>query len=269
MFLNLKKPLAFFDLETTGTDVAKDRIVEISILKVMPDHSKSIFTKRVNPGIPIPLETSLIHGIYDKDVENEPKFDVIGKEVKSFLENTDLGGYNIIKFDLPLLVEEMLRNEIEFDVEGRNIVDAMKIFHFMEQRTLKAAYKFYCEKDLINAHSAEADTIATFEVFEAQIARYQNMTVFNEKTKKEFIPITNDIKVINDNFTTKIVDFPGMLAYNSKNEIIYNFGKHKGKSVKEIYEKEPQYYDWIMKSDFANHTKKKLSEVILNLKFGK
>jgi DNA polymerase III subunit epsilon len=268
MELNLKKPLAFFDLETTGTDVAKDRIVEISILKVLPNQERLVYTKRVNPGMPIPIESSLIHGIYDKDVENEPNFSVIGKEVKSFLENADLGGYNLIKFDIPVLVEEMLRNEIEFDIDGRQIVDAMKIFHYMEPRTLKAAYKFYCEKDLINAHSAEADNLATYDVFLAQVARYENMPFYDERAKKEVVPVLNNITHIHQQFTPKMVDLAGMMSYNAKGEIIFSFGKHKGKTVKEVYDKEPQYYDWIMKSDFANHTKKKLSELVLSFKFG-
>lgn len=267
MQLNLKRPLAFFDLEATGVDVSRDRIVEISILKIHPDQRTEKFTKRVNPKIPIPIEASLIHGIYDADVANEPTFKEIGPQVRDFIDNSDLGGYNIIKFDLPMLAEEMLRNEIEFDTEGRKIVDSMKIFHLMEPRSLKAAYKFYCNAELENAHSAEADNIATFEVFKAQLERYNGVTITDQKSGKEISPVVNDVNILNENFTPKFVDLAGMLSYNSKGEVVYNFGKHKNKTVLEMLKLEPNYYDWIMKSDFPQHTKKKLTEIYLKYKF--
>lgn len=269
MKINLKRPLAVFDLETTGVNVASDRIVEISILKVFPDGTEEVKTKRINPQIPIPLEASLVHGIYDEDVKNEPTFSQIGKSLAQFLQNSDLAGYNCNKFDVPILMEEFLRAEIEFDLSNRKIVDVQNIFHQMEQRTLKAAYKFYCEKELVDAHSAEADTRATFEVLREQIARYEH-TPFIDKSGKESFPIKNDIEQLHAFTSTKqFVDFAGRMIYDEHGKEIFNFGKHKGKSVEEVFKIEPSYYDWMMKGDFPLYTKKKLTELRLRMKFVK
>lgn len=262
MNLNLKNPLAFFDLETTGINISRDRIVEISILKVLPDSTKELFTKRVNPGIPIPLETSLIHGIYDKDVKDAPLFKDLAKSVVKFLEGCDLGGFNILKFDVPVLVEELLRAEINFDISKRKLIDAQKIFHLMEKRNLSAAYKFYCHKTLENAHSAEADTIATFEIFEKQIELYDGKEVEDMKGNKLGV-IANDMDSVHKITHQKMVDLAGRMVLNDKDEEVFNFGKHRGKRVVDILAKEPMYYDWIQKNDFPLDTKRKLTEIKL------
>jgi DNA polymerase-3 subunit epsilon len=214
--IKLHKPLAFFDLETTGITVGADRIVEISILKLMPDGSKSVLTKRVNPEIPIPEGASKVHGIYDKDVANEPTFKQVAPEISAFIGNADLAGYNSNKFDIPMLVDEFLRVEITFDMKGRRMVDVQNIFHKMEQRTLAAAYKFYCQKEIENAHSAEADIMATYEVFVAQLERYPDLA--------------KDVDGLHQ-FTamTQNVDLAGRIVFNEKKEEVFNFGKHKGR----------------------------------------
>jgi DNA polymerase-3 subunit epsilon len=263
MELNLKRPIAFFDLETTGVNVASDRIVEIAILKIMPGGEKEMKTRRINPGIPIPLESSLVHGIYDKDVANESTFKAIGKSLAEFLKDCDLAGYNSNKFDIPVLMEEFLRAEIEFDLEGRNCVDVQNIFHQMEQRTLKAAYKFYCGKPLINAHSAEADIEATYEVFLAQIEKYKD-TEFTDKAGKVSKPVVNDMKALNDFTTvTKNVDLAGRIVYNDKGIEVFNFGKHTGKPVVDVLKQEPSYYAWMQQGDFPLYTKKVLTRIKL------
>jgi DNA polymerase-3 subunit epsilon len=248
MNLNLTKPLAFFDLETTGLNIASDRIVEISIIKIMPNGDKEIKTKRINPTIPISKESSAIHGIYDKDVKDKATFAEIAKELDEFIEGCDLAGYNSNKFDIPLIAEEFLRANINFDVAERKLVDVQNIFHKMEQRTLVAAYKFYCNKDLNDAHSAEADTTATYEILEAQIEKYdelQNDTAF-----------LSEFSQVNKN-----VDLLGRFVYNNKNVEVFNFGKHKGKTVLEVLEKEPGYYGWMMNGDFPLYTKKVLKDI--------
>lgn len=261
--LNLKKPLAFFDIESTGVNVASDRIVEISILKINVDGSEEVKTKRINPGIPIPLETSLIHGIYDEDIQNEPHFKNIAKGLAQFLENCDLAGYNSNKFDVPILMEEFLRAEVEFDISKRKLVDVQNIFHQMEQRTLKAAYKFYCQKELINAHSAEADIRATYEVLLSQIERYKDVE-YKDKAGNVFVPVKNDVEALHT-FTQvqRNVDFAGTMVYNEKGEELFNFGKHKGKKVNDVFQQEPSYYDWMMNGVFPLYTKKKLTELRL------
>jgi DNA polymerase-3 subunit epsilon len=248
--IKLHKPLAFFDLETTGITVGADRIVEISILKLMPDGSKSVLTKRVNPEIPIPEGASKVHGIYDKDVANEPTFKQVAPEISAFIGNADLAGYNSNKFDIPMLVDEFLRVEIAFDMKGRRMVDVQNIFHKMEQRTLAAAYKFYCQKEIENAHSAEADIIATYEVFVAQLERYPDLA--------------KDVEGLHQ-FTamTQNVDLAGRIVYNDKKEEVFNFGKHKGRSVAEVFDKEPSYYDWMLKGDFPAETKQVLTALRL------
>jgi len=248
MKLKLAKPLAFFDLETTGLNISSDRIVEISIVKILPNGDKEIKTKRINPTIPISKESSSIHGIYDKDVKDKATFASVAKELADFIEDSDLAGYNSNKFDIPLLAEEFLRANIDFDVSKHKLIDVQNIFHKMEQRTLVAAYKFYCNKDLTNAHSAEADTTATYEILEAQLEKYPDL-----KTDTSFLSEFSQ--------TTKNVDLLGRIIYDNKNVEIFNFGKHKGKPVVEVLEKEPGYYSWMMNGDFPLYTKKVLKEI--------
>jgi len=262
MKLNLKNPLAFFDLETTGISTIKDRIVEFSIVKVMPDGETKIKTLKINPTIPIPEETSLIHGIYDKDVKDAPTFKSIAKTLAMFLEGADLAGFNILKFDIPLLVEEFIRADIDFDVSNRKLVDAQKIFHMMEKRTLSAAYKFYCGKELIGAHGAEADTLATYEVLKAQVVKYDRQEAVNNLGKK-LGTFSNDMKVLHEITNSNMVDLAGRVVKNEKGVEVFNFGKHRLKPVEEIFKREPGYYDWMMKGDFAQDTKRKLTQIKL------
>ena len=261
MKLNLKRPLAFFDLEATGINVGTDRIVEIAILKAMPDGTEQIFTKRINPEMPIPLVTSLIHGIYDSDIATAPTFKMLAQEVATFIGDADLAGYNSNKFDIPMLLEEFLRAGIDFDMTDRKFIDVQNIFHQMEQRTLKAAYKFYCDKDIINAHSAEADIKATYEVLLSQLDKYQD-TEFEDKQGNKSKPVQNDIEALHV-FTNmnKVVDFAGRMVYNEKGEEVINFGKHKGRTVEQVFDTEPSYYAWMKQGDFPLYTKKKLDEI--------
>ncbi|HEY0245753.1 MAG TPA: exonuclease domain-containing protein [Mucilaginibacter sp.] len=261
MKLNLKRPLAFFDLEATGTNVGADRIVEISVIKLHPDGTEEVKTWRVHPGMPIPLESSLIHGIYDEHVQDERKFKELAQEVADFIHDSDLAGYNSNKFDIPMLAEEFLRAGVMFDLDNRHFVDVQNIFHQMEQRTLKAAYQFYCNKPIINAHSAEADTRATMEVLLAQIEKYENIE-WEDKKGNRSTPVVNDIEALH-RFTNinKPVDFAGRMAYNEQGEEVFNFGKHKGKRVEDIFTIEPSYYSWMMQGDFPLYTKRKLEEI--------
>lgn len=261
MKLNLKRPLAFFDLEATGVNVGADRIVEIAILKAMPDGTEQILTKRIHPGMPIPLASSLIHGIYDEDIKNEPTFDKVANEIAEFIGDADLAGYNSNKFDIPMLVEEFLRVGVDFDMSDRKFVDVQNIFHQMEQRTLKAAYKFYCDKDIINAHSAEADIKATYEVLLAQLEKYKDQE-FEDKQGNRSKPVQNDVEALHT-FTNinKPVDFAGRMVYNENGEETINFGKHKGKTVEQVFDVEPSYYAWMKQGDFPLFTKKKLDEI--------
>jgi DNA polymerase-3 subunit epsilon len=263
MKLNLKNPIAFFDLETTGINIITDRIVEISIVKMMPNGETQTKTRRINPTIPISPEASAVHGIYDEDVKNEPTFKDVAKSLYQFLEGCDLGGYNMIKFDIPMLVEEFLRVGINYDVSNKKLIDVQKIFHLMEPRTLAAAYKFYCNKNLENAHSAEADTLATLEIFQSQLDRYENVAI-KDKNGKEYVPIQNDMQVLHELFSQKIVDYQGRLAYNDNNEVVFNFGKYKGKLVTEIFKNDPSYYDWMMKGEFALDTKNRITQIKLS-----
>jgi DNA polymerase-3 subunit epsilon len=262
MNLKLKSPLAFFDIESTGINIANDRIVEISILKIYPDGREESKTQLINPGIPIPAETSMIHGIYDDDVKDAPLFKEVGKILVKFLEGCDLAGFNIIKFDVPLLVEEFLRAGINFDISKRKLIDAQKIFHLMEKRNLAAAYKFYCDKILENAHSAEADTRATYEIFKKQVEVYDGNEVTDMKGNKLGV-MQNDMEEVHKITLQKMVDLAGRMIYNDKGIEVFNFGKHKGKSVVEVLKKEPMYYDWIQRSDFSLDTKRKLTEIKL------
>lgn len=266
---NLIRPIAFFDLETTGVNVASDRIVEISILKISPDGTKEIKTKRINPTIPIPKQASEIHGIYDKDIANEPTFKGIAKSLTEFLKNCDLAGYNSNRFDIPILVEEFMRVEIEFDLKGRRFVDVQNIFHQMEQRTLKAAYKFYCGKEIINAHSAQADIEATYEVFIAQLEKYDGVE-FEDKKGNISIPIINDINALH-NFTNinKNADLAGRIIFNDEGIEVFNFGKHTGKPVEKVLRDEPSYFSWMLNGDFPLYTKKILTDIKLRMAFNK
>ena len=261
MKLNLKRPLAFFDLEATGINVGSDRIVEIAILKAMPDGTELIKTKRINPEIPIPLASSLIHGIYDEDIKNEPTFKAVAQEIVDFIGDADLAGYNSNKYDIPMLLEELLRAGIDLDMQGRQFVDVQNIFHQMEQRTLKAAYKFYCNKEIINAHSAEADIKATYEVLLAQLDRYKDAE-FEDKQGNKSKPVQNDVSALHA-FTNmnKVVDFAGRMVYNENGDEVINFGKHKGKIVEQIFDTEPSYYAWMKQGDFPLYTIKKLDEI--------
>ena len=264
MALNLKNPLVIFDLETTGIKISEDRIVEYSFVKINPDQSKEVKTERINPTIPIPHEVSLIHGIYDKDVADAPTFKMVAKNLAKWLEGCDLGGFNVIKFDVPMLVEEFLRADVNFEIKNRKLIDAQRFFHLMEKRNLSAAYKFYCDKDLDNAHSAEADTLATVEVFEAQIAKYAEQEV-NDNLGKKIGVFKNDMQVLHDLTFTKMADLAGRLVYNNKDEVVFNFGKHRGKTVEQVLKQEPSYYDWMMKGDFTRDTKRRLTEIKLQM----
>tara|TARA_R110002096_G_scaffold52524_4_gene137153 strand:- start:1899 stop:2702 length:804 start_codon:yes stop_codon:yes gene_type:complete len=262
MDLNIKTPIAFFDLEATGINISSDRIVEISILKIFPDSTQELKTLKINPTVPIPLETSLIHGIYDKDVVDAPTFKDVAKELHRFFEGADLAGFNVLKYDIPLLVEEFLRAGIDFDIEKRNLLDAQKIFFMMEKRNLSSAYKFYCGKTLENAHSAEADTIATYEVFKSQVERYLGEELEDLQGNKIGI-MENNMKKIHNLINEKMVDLAGRFVFNDKGEECFNFGKQKGKPIAQVLKEEPGYYDWMMKGDFPLDTKRKLTQVKL------
>jgi DNA polymerase-3 subunit epsilon len=249
--LQLKRPLAVIDLETTGTNVATDRIIEIAIVKVFPDKTTQTKVKRIHPGMPIPAVTTAIHGITDEDIKDCPTFKQCANELRQYLDNCDLAGYNSNRFDIPLLVEEFLRSGLEFDVKDRKFIDVQKIFHLMEKRTLSAAYKFYCDKDLTNAHSAEADALATYEILEAQLARY-------EQLQAEVAPLADFTK--EDDY----VDFARRMVMQNGVEV-FNFGKYKGRPVRDVLKIEPQYYDWMMKADFPLNTKQKLTEIYHNM----
>jgi DNA polymerase-3 subunit epsilon len=265
--LNLRRPLAFFDLETTGVDPINDRIVEISILRANPDGSTDQRTLRINPEQPIPIESSVIHGIYDKDVEDKPTFRQLASELTQLLEGCDLAGYNSVKFDLPLLVEEFMRSGIDFDFSKRKMVDAQRIFHFMEPRTLAAAYKFYCEKDMAEegrAHSADFDTRVTFEVLCEQLKRYENQERKDEKGNL-YVPVRNDVEVLDKLSRGNQYDLANRMVYNDKGQVIFNFGKHKGKVVTDVLRQEPSYFDWMMRGDFSRDTKRKLTDLKLSM----
>jgi DNA polymerase III subunit epsilon len=246
--LQLTKPLAVIDLETTGINLGSDRIVEIAIVKMMPDGKKIIKHKLINPEMPIPPASTEIHGITDEKVKDAPSFRQVANEMKQFLDNCDLGGYNSNRFDIPLLVEEFLRVGMELDTKGRRLVDVQRVFHMMEQRTLSAAYKFYCNKQLEGAHGAEVDASATLEVLEAQLIKYPQLGTDVESILK---------------FTGEeiVVDFARRFIMENGVEI-FNFGKHKGRPVTDVLKAEPQYYDWMMKGDFPLHTKQKLTEIL-------
>lgn len=251
MNLKISKPICFFDLETTGVNVSLDRIVEISILKIFPNGNKESKTWLVNPGVPIPLEASNIHGITNDIVKNEPLFKMIASDIKSMINNCDLAGFNSNKFDIPLLAEELLRSEIDFSLDNVATIDVQNIFHKMEQRTLSAAYQFYCGKSLDNAHTSKADTLATFEVLESQIEKYDDLE--------------NNVSFLSDfSKRGKNVDLAGFIKYNEDNIPCFSFGKHKGKTVDYVLENESGYFGWLLNADFPMYTKKVLTQIRLN-----
>jgi len=255
MDINLLKPIIFFDLETTGIQISSDRIVEISILKIHPNGTKESKTWLVNPTIPIPKEAAEIHGITDEKVLHEPTFTELAPIINEYFKNSDLAGYNSNRFDIPLIAEEFLRAGIDFNMDNRSAVDIQNIFHKMEQRTLVAAYKFYCDKNLENAHSAEADVMATYEVLCAQLNRYQE-------------ELKNDINFLAD-FSTrgnKPVDMAGFIVNNNKGIPSFSFGKYKGKTLKEVYNENPGYFSWISNADFPLYTKKVLKDALTKFK---
>ncbi|MDX2196420.1 MAG: 3'-5' exonuclease [Cytophagales bacterium] len=260
MKLQLRKPLVCFDLETTGLNQTTDRIVELCFIKITPHGEKSVLTQRLNPGIAISDESYRIHGISNEDVINCPTFHEVAKKLADFLEGCDLCGFNMLKFDLPVLVEEFLRANIDFKVNNKNLVDVQKIYHLMEPRNLRAAYKYYCDKNLDNAHSAEADTTATLEVLEQQIVKYQNTTIKNDKGE-DYLPIVNDMTSLSKLTLTNFVDLAGRFVYNDKGEETINFGKHKDRTISWVLKTEPQYYDWFMKAEFPLESKRKFTEI--------
>jgi len=248
MPLQLTRPICFLDLETTGINVSTDKIVEIAIVKIAVDGSSQIKRRLVNPEMPIPQGAIDVHGITNEMVKDAPSFKVIANEIKQFIEGADLAGYNSNRFDIPMLNEEFLRAGISVDIENRKLLDVQKVFHMMEQRTLSAAYKFYCQKDLQDAHSAEADATATWEILEAQVAKYPQIG----NTVDSIVKFTGE---------DHIIDFARRFVFENGVET-FNFGKHKGKPVIQVLKEEPQYYDWMMKGDFALHTKQKLTEIL-------
>jgi len=250
MELSLKRPLCFFDLETTGVNVAKDRIVEISILKIFPNGNKESKTWLVNPEMPIPPETTAVHGITDEKVANEPTFKQLGKDVYNMIKGSDLAGFNSDRFDIPLLAEEMLRVEIDVDFKKYLTLDVQTIFHKMEKRNLSAAYKFYCGKDLDNAHSAAADTNATYEVLKSQIEKYDELE--------------NDVSKLSAfSRRSKSVDYAGLVIVDNDGDAAFNFGKHRGKKVAEVLQREPGYFSWLLNADFPRYTKKVITAIRL------
>ena len=256
MELKLKRPIVFFDLETTGVDTAHDRIVEISMIKIMPDGERIVKTRKLNPEMHIPEAATAVHGITDEDVKDCPRFAQVAKSLAQFLTGCDFGGFNSNRFDMPVLVEEFLRAGVDVDFKRRRFVDVQNIFHKMEQRTLVAAYKFYCDKDLTDAHSAEADTRATYEVLKAQLDRYPELE--------------NDIDALAD-FSSRgeTADYAGRIVYDDKGSEVFGFGKYKGRRVEDIFEQDPSYYTWMMNGDFPLYTKKVITEIRLRKKNGR
>ncbi len=248
--LNLSRPLVFIDLETTGVNVGADRIVEIALLKIHPTGKQESKTMRINPTIPIPAESSNVHHITDEDIKDSPTFKDVAHDIYAFIGGCDLAGYNSNKFDIPLLIEEFTRVDIHLDLSKLKLIDVQNIFHKMEQRTLSAAYKFYCDKSLENAHSAEADATATYEVLVAQLEKYADL-----QNNVDYLSQFSSI--------AKNVDLAGRIVFNEKGEEVFNFGKHKGKLVVEIFRSDTSYYDWMMKGDFATNTKHVITQIRL------
>ncbi len=253
MKLNLKRPIVFFDIESTGLNLMKDRIVEISIIKIHPDQKEEVYTFRVNPEMPISAEATAIHGIKNEDVKNEPTFKERAPRIAELLKNSDIAGFNSNKFDIPLLAEEFYRVGYDIDLHRHKFVDVQNIYHKMERRTLSAAYKFYCDKDLENAHTAEADTRATYEVLMAQLDKYSNLANDVDKLS-EFSKMVNN------------VDFAGRIIMDENGRHIFNFGKYKGEVVEKVLKKEPNYYTWMQENEFPGDTKRILTKIKLGMK---
>ncbi|MFR9620174.1 MAG: 3'-5' exonuclease [Rikenellaceae bacterium] len=248
MKLELKRPIIFFDLETTGVDTSRDRIVEISMVKIMPDGERIIKTRRINPQMLIPESSTAIHGITDEDVKDCPTFAQVARSLEQFVEGCDFGGFNSNRFDLPVLVEEFLRVGVDVDFKRRNFIDVQNIFHKKEQRTLVAAYKFYCDKDLTDAHSAEADTLATYEVFLSQLERYEDLP--------------RDIEALaNYSTQSRTADFAGRILINEQGVEVFGFGKYRNESVESVFKRDPSYYGWMMNGDFPLYTKRVITEI--------
>lgn len=265
MLLQLKNPVVFLDLETTGINIATDRIVEIALIKVNVDGNEEEKLLRINPERPIPVETSQIHGIYDEDVKDKPTFKEVAKTLAKFIEGCDLGGFNSNRFDIPLLAEEFLRADVDIDLKKHKFIDVQAIFHKMEKRTLSAAYKFYCNKELVDAHSALADTKATYEVLKAQLDRYQGVDFEDAKGNKTQ-PIVNDVDKLSEfSSFTRNVDFVGRIVYDENGVETFNFGKNKGVPVEKVLKEQPGYYGWMMNSEFPLYTKKVLTRIKLNM----
>jgi DNA polymerase-3 subunit epsilon len=264
--LNLTKPLVFLDFETTGVNPITDRIIDTALLKVLPGGATEMKTWRVNPGIPIPPETTKIHKIVDADVKDSPPFEKVAAQILDFIGSADLAGYNSNKFDIPILIEECLRAGLDFDLKNRKLVDVQHIFHLMEPRNLSAAYKFYCNEKLVNAHSAEADVRATYEILLQQVKKYEGTEIENKKG--ELVkPVQNNLQALSvltgDN---KVVDLVGRIVLNEAGVEVFNFGKYKDKPIEEVFKKEPSYYHWMMKGEFALYTKKIITHIYLKSK---
>ena len=265
MLLKLKNPVVFLDLETTGVNIVTDRVVEVAMLKILPDGREEELQMRINPEIPIPEEASRIHGIYDEDVNNAPTFKEVAKNLAKFLEGCDLGGFNSNRFDIPLLAEEFLRADVDIDLKKHKFIDVQAIFHKMEKRTLAAAYRFYCDKDLVDAHSAMADVRATYDVLKAQLDKYQD-AVYEDKDGKKSVPIVNEVEKLSE-FSSydRNVDFVGRIVYDENGVEVFNFGKNKGVPVEKVLEEQPGYFGWMLSSEFPLYTKKILTQLKLKL----
>ncbi len=263
MHLNLKIPLCFFDLETTGTNITQDRIVEIAVLKLMPGGEIIAKHNLVNPTVPIPPDSTAIHGIKNEDVADKPAFRELARDYAKFFEGTDLSGFNVLKFDIPVLVEEFLRAGVDFDYSRKRIIDSQRIFHLMEKRNLAAAYEFYCQKKLEDSHTAEADTRASMEVLLAQVNRYENQLV-TDGLGHTLGTLRNDLDELNKLTASNMIDLAGRMVLNQKGEAVFNFGKHKNKNVLTVLKEESSYYDWMMNGDFSLDTKRRLTEIKLS-----
>lgn len=263
MELNINRPLVVFDLEATGLRIGKDRIVEFSMIKLLPNGSQESWTQRINPEMEIAPDAQAVHGISSEELADQPTFAAIAKKLQTFIGNADLAGYNSNKFDIPMLAEEFLRVGVDFDLSKRHFIDVQNIFHQMEQRTLSAAYTFYCDKDLKNAHSADADTLATLEILKAQLTRYENCE-YTDRKGVVSQPVVNNVEAL-AKFTNmrNNADLAGHIGFNDAGEEVFNFGKNKGKSVEAVFTKEPQYYDWMMHADFPQYTKKIITAIKL------
>lgn len=266
MKLNLKNPLVFIDLETTGINIASDRIVEIALLKIFPNGDEEERVHRINPGIPIPVVSTRIHGITDEDIKDAPAFKEMAENLAKFLKGCDLAGFNSNRFDIPLLVEEFLRVDVDIDFKKHKFIDIQAIFHKMEKRTLSAAYKFYCGKELSDAHNALADARATYEVLKAQLDAYDGVE-YEDNNGAKCVPIVNDVGQLSA-FSSydRNVDYMGRIIFDENNVEIFNFGRYKGVSVEQILREQPGYYGWIMNGDFPLHTKKVVTQILLRTK---